>query len=460
MQLPSFVLSSRCLKAAQRGGSSKWEALQYFAGFGNYVRTETLPNSLPQLGNTPQRCPYGLYAEQLSGSAFTAPRHSNQRSWLYRILPSTVHGPYSKVDRGFLRSDFPAEASPLPDQLRWDPFPLPTDPTDWVQGLVTVCGAGSPEMKAGMAIHMYACNQSMERKTFMTSDGDLLIVPQQGTLSIQTEFGLLTVAPGEICVIQRQMKFKVLVAEPSRGYIAEVYDSHFVLPDLGPIGANGLANPQHFLTPSAHYEDTCDTWRLVHKFGGQLFAAEMDHSPFDVVGWHGNYAPYKYDLSLFCPVNSVGYDHLDPSIFTVLTAQTNAPGVAACDFVIFPPRYMVQEDTFRPPYYHRNCMSEYMGNIRGVYEAKSTAFSPGGGSLHSLGSPHGPDSTTFAKASTQTLKPVLSDPSALAFMFESHYMFRVTPFAQHTLVQPDYWQCWQGLRKHFDPTNVNAGIGS
>eukprot|EP01087_Luapelamoeba_hula_P007990 TRINITY_DN1982_c0_g1_i1.p1 TRINITY_DN1982_c0_g1~~TRINITY_DN1982_c0_g1_i1.p1 ORF type:complete len:455 (-),score=62.84 TRINITY_DN1982_c0_g1_i1:39-1379(-) len=428
----------------------------YQAGFGNHFCTEAIPGTLPEGQNTPQRCPKGLLAEQLSGTAFTEPRTHNQRTWLYRIRPSVGHTALKRL-QGLDEATCSNwdKCSLNPAQYRWMPFPFPaeTEKVDFVSGLKALVGAGSPAMRAGIGIYVYTANVSMEDKAFYNSDGDLLIVPQKGPLVIQTEFGFIDVAPGEITVIQRGIRFSVQLSEPSRGYILEVYDGHFELPDLGPIGANGLANPRDFLTPVAAYEDrSCDTYTLVNKYGGSLYTATQDHSPFDVVAWHGNYAPYKYDLSRFCVINSVSFDHIDPSIFTVLTCKTLKPGVAAADFVIFPPRWSVQEHTFRPPYFHRNCMSEYMGLISGAYEAKKEGFVPGGGSLHSCMTPHGPDTTTYTGASKAELKPERVAESALAFMFESTYMLALTPLAEKgENVDENYVSCWKGFPNNFQP---------
>jgi homogentisate 1,2-dioxygenase len=430
------------------------EKYQYLTGFGNHFSSEALPNTLPQGQNNPQQCPRGLYAEQLSGTAFTVPRATAQRSWLYRILPSVVHKPYKQIDNnsGLLTNKF-ENCKPNPNQLRWNPQPFPKEPTDFVQGLITIAGAGDPSLKSGIAIHIYSANQSMQDKAFYNSDGDFLIVPQEGRLDIRTEFGMLEVFPGEICVIQRGMLFQVSLPDgPSRGYILEVYNDHFKLPDLGPIGANGLANPRDFLYPTATYEDRQCDFRVVAKFLGQLFERTQNHSPFNVVAWHGNYAPYKYDLDKFCPMNAVLFDHPDPSIFTVLTCPSTTPGVAVADFVIFPPRWQVQEHTFRPPYYHRNCMSEYMGLIRGEYEAKkggAEGFVPGGASLHSCMTPHGPDAQAFEKATSSPEQKPVKLADTMAFMFESSYLLHVTPWAQEHNVDPNYWECWQGLKHHF-----------
>lgn len=424
--------------------------LQYQTGFGNEFATEALPNALPQSQNSPQKVAYGLYAEQLSGTAFTAPRHQNRRSWLYRIRPSVLHKPFRQIANGLLRSAPFNEVPPTPNQLRWDALPLPSAPTDFVAGLMTIAG------NDGIGIHIYVANRSMEERFFYNADGELLIVPQLGRLRVHTELGILDVAPTEICVIPRGVKFRVvLLDEQARGYLCENYGALFRLPDLGPIGANGLANARDFQTPVAAYEDREGDFRLVAKFGGNLWEAEIGHAPLDVVAWHGNYAPYKYDLARFNTINTVSFDHPDPSIFTVLTSPTDTPGTANCDFVIFPARWMVAEHTFRPPYFHRNIMNEYMGLIVGVYDAKEQGFVPGGGSLHNCMSAHGPDADTFAKASNAALAPQRYE-NTLAFMFESRAVLCPTKFALETpALQRSYFACWQGLPKHFQPTTNN-----
>ncbi|KAI8929464.1 Homogentisate 1,2-dioxygenase [Entophlyctis helioformis] len=449
----------------------------YNSGFGNHFESEALAGALPVGRNSPQKVAFGLYAEQLSGSAFTVPRHDQQRSWLYRIRPSVCHIPFSRIPSDKLVRNFSVvndqdpncECESTPNQLRWSPFELPeksADGVDFVHGLQTICGAGSPSNRAGMAIHVFACDKDMTNTSFYNSDGDFLIVPQQGRLDIQTEFGMLLVSPGEIAVIPRGIRYSVrLLDGPTRGYVAEIFDRHFELPDLGPIGSNGLANPRDFLYPVAAYEDKEGvTYHIVNKFQGYLFSTTQEHSPYDVVAWHGNYAPYKYDLARFNTVNTVSFDHPDPSIFTVLTARSGTPGVALLDFVIFPPRWMVGEDTFRPPYYHRNCMSEFMGLISGGYDAKQEGFLPGGASLHSMMTPHGPDRETFDKASTEKLAPVKLRPDGLAFMFETNQLLSVAKTALKkvkgtpgNVLQADYYKCWQGLGKYFDPTNPQAG---
>lgn len=430
---------------------------KYLSGFGSHFSTEDprCPNALPEGQNSPQKCAYGLYAEQLSGSAFTAPRTENTRSWLYRIRPSAVHNPFERHDVApFLRGNWD-EQHPNPNQMRWNPFDVPVEvgkKVDFVAGLHTVCGAGDTRSRNGLAVHMFLCNVSMENSAFYNSDGDFLIVPQQGSLDITTEFGKMYVQPNEICVIPQGIRFSVAVEGPTRGYILEVYDGHFKLPDLGPIGANGLANPRDFLSPTAWFEDrTVQGFKVVSKYQGALFAASQNHSPFDVVAWHGNYVPYKYDLAKFMVINSVSFDHCDPSIFTVLTCPSNRYGTAIADFVIFPPRWSVQEHTFRPPYYHRNCMSEFMGLILGRYEAKEGGFLPGGASLHSMMTPHGPDRQCFEGASNAALKAERIAEGTQAFMFESSLSMAVTRWGEETCQKLDakYYECWQALEKKF-----------
>ena len=431
---------------------AKLPVLKYMSGFGNEFATEAERGALPRGQNSPQRAPLGLYSEQLSGTPFTAPRLQNRRTWAYRIRPSVVHKPYQAAERKLLRSTPFDEVPTSPNQLRWDPPPVPSEPTDFVDGLITIAGNGDSTMHTGVGIHMYVANKSMKNRFFYDADGELLIVPQLGRLIFHTELGQIEAAPGEIVVIQRGIKFRVeLLEKQARGYICENYGAMFRLPDLGPIGANGLANPRDFLTPVAAYEDRRGDFRVASKFCGQLWESEYNHSPLNVVAWHGNYAPYKYDLARFNCINSVTFDHPDPSIYTVLTAPSEIPGTANADFVIFPPRWMVAEHTFRPPWFHRNFMNEFMGLIRGEYDAKAEGFVPGGASLHNCMSGHGPDAATYEKASTAELKPqFLGD--TLAFMFETRFVCRPTKYAlEAAQLQHEYYTCWQGLKKHFNP---------
>ncbi|WP_374470079.1 homogentisate 1,2-dioxygenase [Phenylobacterium sp.] len=420
----------------------------YGVGFGNSFATEAVPGALPQGRNSPQRPAFGLYAEQLSGSAFTAPRHENRRSWLYRLRPSASHPPYRPyAGARWLRSG-PFDETPAdPNRLRWDPLPLPSEPTDFVDGLVTYAGNGDAASGAGIAIHLYAANRSMSGRVFYNADGELLIVPQEGVLRIASELGRLDAPPGHIAVVPRGVRFGVELDGPARGYVCENYGQPFRLPELGPIGANGLANARDFETPVAWFEDRDEPTEVIQKFQGRLWSTTLDHSPLDVVAWHGNLAPCRYDLARFNTIGTVSYDHPDPSIFTVLTSPSEAPGTANCDFVIFPPRWMVAEDTFRPPWFHRNVMSEFMGLVHGAYDAKAGGFAPGGASLHNCMSGHGPDLESHAKATAAELKPHKIE-NTMAFMFESRWVIRPTRYAMEAgTLQRDYDGCWDGFAK-------------
>jgi len=426
---------------------------RYQTGFGNEHQTEAVPGALPEGQNSPQQAPLGLYAEQLSGTAFTQPRHVNRRNWVYRITPSARHGAFRRIDNGKLRSAPFTETEPNPNRLRWNALPAPEIPTDFIDGLYTVGGNGDTLAHAGIGIHNYAANASMHRRYFVNADGEMLIVPQHGRLHLHTELGRLHVAPGHIAVIPRGIRFRADLPDgTAAGYICENYGPHFTLPERGPIGANGLANERDFEAPVAAYEDLTGLDRpvqVVQKFGGNLWAADYDHSPLDVVAWHGDYTPYRYDLARFMTIGTISHDHPDPSIFTVLTSPSDTPGLANADFVIFPPRWLVAEHTFRPPWFHRNIMSEYMGLIHGVYDAKAEGFVPGGASLHNSFTSHGPDAETYAKASTVALAPQKVDDT-LAFMFETRWPISTTRHAQSALHrQDDYDTVWDGLERRF-----------
>jgi homogentisate 1,2-dioxygenase len=428
-------------------------AVGYQSGFGNGFETEALPGALPVGRNSPQRCAYGLYAEQLSGSPFTAPRADNERSWLYRIRPTVLHrGRFRRGDAGLWRTAPLVEMEIPPAPMRWDPLPLPSAALSFVEGMRTITVAGDAGAMTGMAAHVYLATRSMVDEYFYDTDGELLILPQEGRLRLCTEFGVIDIEPGEIAVIPRGVKLRAeLPAGPSRGYVCENYGAAFTLPERGPIGANCLANPRDFLTPVAAYEDRETPSALYVKWGGGLWVADIGQSPLDVVAWHGNYAPYKYDLRRFSPVGPLLFDHADPSIFTVLTAPGERPGIANVDFVCFPDRWAVAEDTFRPPWYHMNVMSEFMGLLYGRYDAKPQGFVPGGFSLHNCMVPHGPDSTAFEAASQAVLKPHKLE-GTMAFMFESRCPQRVTRFAATAPErQDDYADCWAGLARRFDP---------
>ena len=449
--------------------------ISYQSGFGNTFESETVEGALPMGRNSPKKVPFDLYAEQLSGTAFTRPRHLNQRTWLYRKQPSAVMNtrPFVCTEKFFGGAD-PDKGFLDPNALRWMPFTDDDDddePKDFLSGTHLLGASGDPAQKSGIAIYVYLCQKSMTntgRNSYLyNSDGDFLILPQEGSLEIRTEMGKLLVKPGEFCVVPRGIVFAVNLMQGNvktgddntttwRGYMLEVFKGHFVLPELGPIGSNGLANARDFLYPTAWTEeessDTISEGRMVYnKFGSKLWSRAVEASPFNVVAWHGNYLPYKYDLARFCAVNSVTYDHIDPSIYTVMTCMGDEVGTALCDFVIFPPRWMSTDpNTFRPPWYHRNTKTEFMGLIWGGYDAKK-AFLPGGASLHSCMTPHGPDSNSYDKAvADQCDKPTYFS-SGLAFMFETTCMLRLSGYAlKHKCVDKEYGTCWSGLPNRFD----------
>ncbi len=424
----------------------------YQSGFGNEFASEALPGVLPEGRNSPQRVAYGLYAEQLSGTAFTAPRHDNRRSWLYRIRPAAMHGSFALLPPTAFHNRFD-ELPPTPNQLRWDPPALPSAPTDFIDGLYAMAGNGGSAAHTGVGIHCYVANRSMQGRFFYNADAEMLLLPQQGRLRIATELGVIEIEPQEIAVIPRGLRFRVeLLDGNARGYACENFGALLRLPELGPIGSNGLANSRDFLTPEAAYEDTEGEFELIAKYQGNLWRAAIGHSPLDVVGWHGRYAPYKYDLRRFNAIGSISFDHPDPSIFTVLTSPSEVPGTANIDFAIFPPRWLVAQDTFRPPWFHRNVASEFMGLIDGVYDAKAEGFLPGGASLHNCMSGHGPDAATFEKASRADLARPDVIAGTMAFMVETRAVIQPTRQAlESATLQRDYLHCWQGLQRHFTP---------
>ncbi|WP_263262672.1 homogentisate 1,2-dioxygenase [Pseudomonas sp. RIT-PI-S] len=417
-------------------------------GFGNHFSSEALPGALPLGHNSPQRPPLGLYAEQFSGTAFTVARAEARRTWLYRIRPSALHPRFERLGQ-----QLPGLAmGPVnPNRLRWDPLPIPQVPTDFLDGLRPMASTAPAEAASGVSLYGWCANRSMNR-VFFNADGELLLVPQAGRVQLFTELGRLDIKPGMIAVIPRGLKFRVTLLDgESRGYLAENHGMPLRLPELGPIGSNGLANPRDFVAPAACYEDSTGPTVLVQKFLGELWTCELAHSPLDVVAWHGNNVPYSYDLSRFNTIGTVSYDHPDPSIFTVLTSP-GAHGQANMDFVIFPPRWMVAENTFRPPWFHRNVMNEFMGLVEGAYDAKAEGFQPGGASLHSCMSAHGPDADTCARAMAAQLAPVKLD-GTLAFMFETSQVLRPSRFAlECEQLQADYDGCWSTLPSHFNPS--------
>jgi len=424
----------------------------YMPGFGNDFETEALSGALPQGMNSPQKCNYGLYGEQLSGTAFTA--HPPERTWTYRIRPSVKHSArYTKIDLPYWKSAPNVDPDVISlGKYRWDPVPHAEGLT-WLTGMRTMTTAGDVNTQVGMASHVYLVTDSMVDSYFFSADSELLVVPQEGRLRFATELGIIDLEPQEIAILPRGLVYRVEVLEgPCRGFVCENYGQKFELPARGPIGANALANPRDFKAPVAAFEDREAPSTLTIKWCGQFHETKIGQSPLDVVAWHGNYAPYKYDLKTYCPVGAILFDHPDPSIFTVLTAPSGVPGTANIDFVLFRDRWMVAENTFRPPWYHKNIMSELMGNIYGQYDAKPQGFVPGGMSLHNMMLPHGPDKNAFEGASNSNLGPHKLE-NTMSFMFETRFPQHLTKFAAlEAPLQDDYIDCWVDLEKKFDGT--------
>lgn len=433
------------------GSGVKANEITYISGFGNEHASEALPGALPIGQNSPQRVPYGLYAEQITGTAFTAPRAENQRTWLYRIRPTVKHKTFQKIDRGLWRTAPLREFELTPNRMRWEPTELPAEPVDFVQGMRTVVANGDPEQRVGAAIHIYTATKSMENRVFANHEGEFVIVPYSGSLRIVTELGILDIMVGEIALIPRAVKFRVELSDgPSQGFVCENYGQPMHLPELGPLGGSGMTNPRDFLAPVARYEDSDEPGEVVVKFGGNLWSCEIGHSPFDVVAWHGTQVPYKYNLLHFNVVNSVSFDHTDPSIFTILTSASGLPGTANVEFVAFPPRWIVGEHTFRPPWFHRNVMSEFVGMIQGASESRAHAFAPGSHTLHNSMAAHGPDPMVFEKATAAELKPERLE--GILALFESRFPFRVAKSAiENKGLLSGYDGNWDGLKKHFSP---------
>jgi len=441
--------SLRMVRASAASGGREG----YMPGFSNDFETEALAGALPQGQNSPQKCNYGLYAEQLSGTAFTAPRGKNERTWCYRIRPSVKHvGRFQRFDLPYWKSA-PAIDDDLVSlgQYRWDPVPHSSERLTWITGMRTMTTAGDVNTQTGMASHIYLVTASMEDEYFYSADSELLVVPQEGRLRFCTELGIIDLEPKEIALLPRGLVYRVEVLDgPCRGFVCENYGEKFDLPNRGPIGANCLANPRDFKCPVAAFEDRETKSRVVIKWCGQFHETWIDHSPLDVVAWHGNYCAYKYDLRTYAPVGAILFDHPDPSIFTVLTAPSGREGTANIDFVLFRERWLVSEHTFRPPWYHKNVMSELMGNIYGIYDAKPKGFVPGGMSLHNCMLPHGPDRNAFEAASNAPLAPVKQD-NTMQFMFETRFPQHLTAFAaREAPLQDDYIDCWDSLEKKYD----------
>ncbi|KAI0090270.1 Homogentisate 1,2-dioxygenase [Irpex rosettiformis] len=447
------------MAAAQLGYTvrRKEDSYQYQVGFGNSFASEAIPGVLPIGQNNPQKVKYDLYAEGLNGTPFTTPRGSNERTWFYRIRPSVAHlgfypseQPNTNIEAEFSLKDPKQHISPT--QLTWSPLPIPSDNSKvtFIDGIATILGNGGPTAREGLAIHLYSANASMEKTAFVNSDGDFLIVPAYGRLDVQTELGRLLVGPGEIAVIQRGIKWKVSLPDGSaRGYIQEIFGSHYELPELGPLGANGLANVRDFEHPVAHFDLDQTPWDVVYKLGGKYFTCKQNHTPFDVVAWHGNYVPYKYDLDAFISIGSVTKDHLDPSVFTVLTAKSKTSGVALADFAVFKERWDVATGTFRPPYFHRNTCVEVIGVIKGTYAGRSEDAQIGGLSFENGFCPHGVDINVFTEATESELVPTKIGKDSIMVLFESSMMCTITDFGIKNKKGEHEASMWDGLTPNF-----------
>ena len=433
---------------------------RYQPGFGNRFATEAIPGVLPQACNTPQRCKYDLISEQLNGTPFVSPRASLLHAWFYRIHPSVAHRPFKRLPK---QPDLEATFSPLnpnvefsPQDLGWDQFSIPStaegDEIDFVDVLKTIGGHGDPTVKEGLAVHVYLANAPMRNRAFCNNDGDMLILPQEGRLDIQTEFGRLMARPGELVVIQAGMRFTVTLPDGvGRGYIQEIYGSHYELPELGPVGSNGMALPRDFEIPVASFDVDLSPWEMVVKLAGQLFAYSQDHTPYDVVAWHGNYAPYKYAMEKFVASATVDRDQSDPSIYCVLTARSKIPGVALSDFLVFTPKWSVTRNTFRPPYYHRNVATEIMGMMYGTWHGSATVLAPGGLTYEPSYMPHGESYERWKEATAADLRPERVGEGAMAFMMHISGHVSLTKYAleRSGALQPIQADMWQGFKPGF-----------
>ncbi len=428
--------------------------MKYLHGFGNHFESEARNGILPVGRNSPQNVEGGLYAEQVSGTPFTAPRHRNLKTWLYKISPSVVQGRFTEVGHPtWISESSRGRFQKTPEALRFHPYPENSSPMDFLDSIFTYAINGDLYRNSGMAIHLFSFNQGMEARYLYNADAEMMLVLERGEIEIHTELGVMELSPLFIGVIPRGIKFRITMkpgSSPVRGYLAENFGSPFQLPELGPIGANGLANPRDFEVPCAGFESKAGDFELYARYQGSLWKAPLSHSPLDTVAWHGNYVPYRYDLRKFNTINTVSYDHPDPSIFTVLTSTSPVPGTANIDFVIFPPRWMVAENTFRPPYYHRNVMNEFMGLIEGAYDAKESGFKPAGASIHNAFTGHGPDAEGFKKAVGMKLDPVRYE-NTMAFMWESSFPFWPAEQAMKRpgLLDQNYADCWQSLPRTF-----------
>jgi len=424
-------------------------ALEYMSGFGNEFQSEAVAGALPQGQNSPQKCAFGLYSELVSGTVFTAPRALNRRSYLFRTRPTVAQPDFQRCELANFKTP-PLEFPPYPMAMRWDPYPLELARGDFLDGMTTICGNGSPVQQSGLAIHTYCANRSMTGRAFSNADGEMLILPQHGGIRVTTEVGLLEAAPGELVLIPKGMKFRVdLLSDVARGFVCENFGHPFVLPELGLIGSNGLANACDFLTPVAHFEDSDEPVELVHKYAGAFWSATMGHSPFNVVAWRGNWAACKFDMHRFVVLGAQMVDHPDPSIFCALTSPSHPVAGGNVDFMILPPRWLVAEHTFRPPGFHRSAVAEFLALIQGAHDTRASRFAPGASSLHNNWTAHGPDVATHDKGRVAELVPTKFEET-LVIMLDSRFPYEIAPGGMdgpHR--QLDCTSSWQGFQKRF-----------
>ncbi|GLI78307.1 hypothetical protein PoHVEF18_006618 [Penicillium ochrochloron] len=406
--------------------TSKFEIddkFKYLNGFNGYHQSEAAEGVIPLVINIPQKSKYGLHTERISGSSFTAPRKDSKQTWLYRLLPSTCHEDFSLLENHpfNLKNVLNSKYQYSPNRSTWAPAQIAKE-ADFLTGLQLIGGAGNPTMKEGLAYYAFTAGKSMpSNQAFYSADGDFLLAPQKGTLDIRTEMGYLRVRSNEICVVPRGIRFHVsLPAGPVRGFALELFEGHFELPELGPIGSTGLANIRDFEIPTASFDNSNVDTEIIAKFAGQVHRTVHRGSIFNVAGWSGTYYPFKYDLGKFNTIGSVSYDHTDPSIFTVLTAPSSVPGEAVVDVAVFGPRWLVMEKSYRPPYFHRNTMSEFAFVIKGGFDV--TPLPPQLEGLFLLSNTmcaHGADPESWKQATEKELVPEKIPPGNLGMMFES-----------------------------------------
>lgn len=418
----------------------------YLHGFGNYHSSEALPGAVPLVNNAPQVPPLNLRTERVSGSAFTATRDRNFQTWLYRANSSLQHGEFVplEVTSGY-GPDLQAKHL-NPNSVSWDNVPVP-EVAHWINGQQFMGRNGEPQKKEGIAIWLFNVTQDMPaRHAFSSLDGELLVVPQSGAIDITTEMGRMVVRQNEIAVIPRNLRHRVTLIDgkPCRGYVCELYQGHFQLPNLGIIGSTGLANVRDFEIPTAYFEGQVvdgkavaatseGEWTIVSRLDTRRWHCTQSRTPFDVAGWHGTSYPYKYDLAKFCVMGNLLFDEHDPCLFTVLSAPNHgaSPGTAVVDFAVIPPRYMSAEDTMWLPYFHRNTMQEFYAPI--VYDQDpqhpfnrqsrkgGNRFKPFAAGLHGAMSTHGPGEAEFQMMRRiDTLTPTkIGTEGVLVFLFET-----------------------------------------